>query len=134
MNKMLVGGCFAPLLDVAGLDRYEQLSEACDNQQVKDYMRQLITMLRVFWETSESTETPVTHWSGAAMRSLEDAEIQRIWDVVPWESDLDAMSAVFDTISDVTDKELRNAAFHLVWYGRELTADREPLTSDKLPQ
>jgi hypothetical protein len=28
--------------------------------------------------------------------------------------------------------ELRNAAFHLLWFCKELTLDREPLTVDKL--
>jgi hypothetical protein len=72
---------------------------------------------------------------------LEDAEIARIWDAVPWPHEVDALQAELDkwfadeTASKVAPKsltDLRNAAYHLVWYARELTLDREPLTAESV--
>lgn len=63
---------------------------------------------------------------------LEEEEIKRIWDHVPWKEELDMYSAVFEEIPPGTNRDLRNAAFHLLWYGRELELDREPMTTDKL--
>lgn len=33
-----------------------------------------------------------------------------------------------------TEPSLRNAAYHLLWFARELALDREPLTTDQLPE
>jgi hypothetical protein len=51
---------------------------------------------------------------------------------IPWKHELDMYATLFDGIDARTDKETRDAAFHLLWYGYEFWADREPMTSDKL--
>ncbi len=90
-------------------------------------------MLEVFWQTPESKQPGDPHPCGrGTIIPLEDAEIQRIWDVVPWAEELDLYGRLFDRIDPVATRDLRKAAFHLLWYGRELCADREPITSDKL--
>jgi hypothetical protein len=51
--------------------------------------------------------------------------------VVPWRYEIEAMQRLFDGI-DPAEKELRDAAFHLLWFVTELERDREPVTNDKL--
>jgi len=127
-----IGGSFAPPLDADTLADYKSLA-ATAPEQVGEYMRDLIQMLKVFRETPDSEQPGKPHPSGrGTIVPLEDAEIKRIWDVVPWKEELDVMGGVFDNIDPLTQRELRNAAFHLLWFGRELCADREPITTDKL--
>lgn len=127
-KRQLIGGSFAPPLDDAKLSHYESLAADCTDAQCKDYMQQLCKMLRVFWETGESGRTPEKTQLGIAIVPLEDAEIDRIWDFVPWESECDVMGKAFDRLSG----ETRSAAFHLLWFGRELAQDREPTTNDRV--
>jgi hypothetical protein len=37
-----------------------------------------------------------------------------------------------DTKPELESTEIRDAAFHLLWYAKELTLDREPITSDMI--
>ena len=127
-KKTLVGGSFAPPLDDAKLAGYEALAESAD-RRVKEHMLDLAKMLRAFWETGESSEQPVRNQIGVLITPLEDQEIERIWDHVPWPEECDTIGKVF---GQLPNGELRNAAFHLLWYARELAADREPVTNDKL--
>lgn len=142
MAKQRIGGSFAPPLTAEQLDHYESLSHSAPDN-VGDGMRRLVSMLRMFWETPESTAKPRLHPVGVGyIVDLEDSEIERIWDVVPWlnaeqrekngkigDDDCDQYSRLFDVLQP---GELRNAAFHLLWYARELANDREPMTNDKL--
>ena len=65
------------------------------------------------------------------MVPLEEAEVERIFDVVPWDHELDAIQSLFDGIPP-EKRDLRNAAFHLLWFGKELVKDREPMTIDTI--
>jgi hypothetical protein len=131
-TRKRIGGSFAPPLDAAGLARYRELAEAASGQ-VKDYMIELCDMLALFWQTGESRNGGTPHPSGrGTIIPLEDDEIKRIWDAVPWPNECDLIGQVFDGIPADTQADLRNAAFHLLWYARELAADREPITNDKL--
>lgn len=127
-KRVLIGGSFAPPIDSQKLDQYEALAQDAD-RRVKEYMLDLVKMLRVFWETGESEESPQKATLGHMITPLEDQEIERIWDVVPWPEECDVIGTVFDQLPN---GELRNAAYHLLWYARELAADREPTTSDKV--
>jgi hypothetical protein len=130
--------CFAPTITREKLARYETLVEDAP-ARVADYMSQLIDMVKLFYETPTSSHAPrmipvrlgTKHEEVPAVK-LEDEEIERIWDAVPWMDELDVMGKQFDTLSaeNEADRELRNAAFHLLWYGRELTLDREPMTKE----
>jgi hypothetical protein len=94
---------------------------------------------------------------------LEPEEIGRMHPHVPWYQELDMWGQLMNalptgteerpetrTVKDANGKEvtqvvfrgvvvdeaaheLRNAAKHLLWYGYELTNDREPRTNDTLP-
>jgi hypothetical protein len=92
-------------------------------------MTKLIAMVRKFRETPESQLNGKPHPVIGTIIPLEDAEVQRIWDVVPYREECDAIGMVFERIPT---GDVRNAAFHLLWYAYELTADREPITADKL--
>lgn len=132
-TRVRFGGSFAPPIDDDTLDRYEELAESCPDRKAGEAMASLCTMLRTFRETPESKEAGKPHPSGrGTIVPLESTEVERIDPVVPWPEELDVYGTWFDKFDPVADKELRDAAFHLLWFGRELTQDREPMTADKL--
>lgn len=127
-----IGGTFAPPIGGGQLDDYEILASKASGP-VGDSMLKLIMMVRKFQETPASSLPGTPHRSGVGLVvPLEPAEVERIDPVVPWEHELDAMARLFDGINLVGQKALRDAAFHLLWYGRELFLDREPMTKDRL--
>lgn len=127
-----IGGTFAPPLDEPLLRRYEEAAGR-GGEKVREAMNKLIHMLRTFWQTPRSRLPGRDHPSGrGVIVPLEDAEIKRIWDVVPWMEELDVYAGWFDQIDPIRERELRNAAFHLLWFAKELHLDREPMTADQL--
>lgn len=132
ITRVRVGGSFAPPITADKLASYKTLAASADTR-TQDYMNQLITMLEKFNETPKSTLAASAHPSGRGqIIPLADEEIQRIWNEVPWKEELDVMGNWFDKLDASSQKDLRNAAFHLLWYGRELCLDREPITNDTL--
>lgn len=128
-KKQYIGGSFAPPLATEQLEQYKSLATTAD-AQTAEYMGVLVRMLEKFRETPDSQLSGTPHPAGrGVIVPLEDAEIQRIWDYVPWESELELYSQCFDKLPP---GDLRNAAFHLLWFGRELCQDREPITNDKI--
>jgi hypothetical protein len=134
-------GCFAPPITPDLLVKYEGLAKSAP-EPIADAMRQLGAMVRKFLETPKSP-LPAQVVPMMAVKDgktitacrchpLPDAEVERIWDDVPWEDELNTMGERFDTISPSANKDLRDAAFHLLWYGRELIRDREPMTLEFL--
>jgi hypothetical protein len=131
-TKQRYGGSFAPPLPDDKLSAYETLAVTAD-EQTREAMLKLATMVRKFRETPDSVQPGTPHPSGrGVIVPLEDAEIQRIWDVVPWMEELKMYGQLFEKISATEQRDLRNAAFHLLWFGKELCSDREPITNDKL--
>jgi len=132
--QKLLFGSFAPPLTNEKLDSYVELANTATDQ-IKEIMLKLINMVKHFNLTPTSPLVGVMKTydtTKAIMIPLEDKEIERIWDTVPWEYEIDSYSTVCNSISNETHKPLRDAAFHLIWFARELTADREPMTVDKL--
>jgi len=130
MATRYIGGSFAPPLTPEKLEDYKVLAEECQDRKVDGYMADLIKMVELFRETPESKNGGSAHPSGrGAIVPLEDSEIERIWDAVPWPEECDVMGKAFDVLPP---GDLRNAAYHLLWYARELASDREPITTDKL--
>lgn len=141
MARQRIGGSFAPPLTTTDLDSIEGLANTTETRVQKAMLR-LVLMLRTFWETGESTREGTPHPVGVGtIVPLKDGEVQRIWDLVPWkdeatrlkhgeigDDDCDQYSQLFATLKG----EVRSAAFHLLWYARELALDREPMTADKL--
>jgi hypothetical protein len=129
-----IGGTFAPPLGPEDLSRYRALAEGAE-PRIRDAMLALCDMMERFHSAPEHARqaggTP--HPSGAGVIvPLPEEVVEHLWEHVPWDYEVDAMSPLFDTIDPVASKDLRNAAFHLLWYARELTLDRHPLTSDKI--
>ena len=116
MLTQRVGGSFAPPLDKAKLAEYEKLESTIEDRQIADYFRSLIAMLRHFWKTPASKLPGSPHPSGTGVIvPLEEDEIKRIWDSVPWSEECDLIGQVFDKLET---GPLRNAAYHLLWYAR----------------
>lgn len=128
-----IGGSFAPPLTSEMVRGYSELLAAAD-PRVRDAGLELCEMAHEFLRVSgvEGLENGKTsaHPSGAGIiRELSDTARNILYDVVPWDYECDAMAGVFETIPP---GPTRNAAFHLLWYARELTIDRVPITKDKL--
>lgn len=140
--------CFAPPIDASRLERYKALATIADPGPIEDAYRQLLAMVEKFQETPESRERGIplqTEYTRSPFQDadgkpkpppkivpLEQAEVNRMWDFVPWPHEINAMAALFERIPNESRKELRDAAFHLIWFARELCLDREPMTQDKL--
>lgn len=126
------GGSFAPPLDAAKIAAYRSLGTAAGGQ-VGEAVGKLCDMVAIFQQTPVSTAKGVPHPSGRGIITpLEDEEIKRIWDAVPWDTEIAMLRDLFETIDPKASKPLRDAAFHLLWFAVELEKDREPMTADKL--
>jgi hypothetical protein len=121
--------CAAPAITDEKLARYKKLAQSCESKLAGESMVELITMLETFRQTPESGQPMKRDVCGLPVQPLDATEVERIWDVVPWRDELKLMTKRFHGI---TDQETRDAAFHLAWYGYELTNDREPSTKDKI--
>lgn len=131
-TQQRMGGSFAPPLDQAKLKTYGALA-ADAPEQVKDAMIGLLSMVQQYQQHAPSRQRGTPHPSGRGrVVPLEPETIKAIGDSVPWEDELTMLAQVFDRIDPVEDKDLRDAAHHLLWWGRELNLDREPLTTEKL--
>jgi hypothetical protein len=125
------GGSFAPPLDATKLSEYRSLITAYAPVHLQERLLGLCKMVEVFNETPASALPGKPHPAGRGMIvNLEQPEIDRIWDLVPWEDELVGLQSELDKLAP--DSPVRNAAFHLLWFGKELTKDREPLTTDRL--
>lgn len=129
MKKILIGGSFAPTIDEQKLAEYRTIASAVEDRQAAQYMTDLCDMVELFKQTPDSTESGVPHPVIGVIVPLAQEEIDRIWDAVPWPQECDVIGEVFETL---TDPAQRNAAFHLLWYARELSVDREPLTKERI--
>ena len=129
----LIGGSFAPPLSDDILAAYRALIDALPASPIKDAMLTLHNCCAQWWEQPESTGEGKPHPCGRGCMVALDAPIAAaLWDHVPWAEELAMMQALFDGIDPVAQRDLRNAAFHLLWHAKELEMDREPMTADKL--
>lgn len=128
-----LGGSFAPPIDEAKMDAYAALAATAE-PAIKDAMLGLLKMVRAWWELPESTLPGTKHaaFPRATVTQLEEAHVLELWDLVPWQDELDVFAKRFEALDPVGQKPLRDAAFHLLWFGVELCKDREPITADKL--
>ena len=125
-----IGGSFAPPINSETLAGYKALIPSAP-PEVGEVMGKLCEMVEVFQQTPASTLAGSPHPVGRGqIVPLEDAEIKRIWDYVPWEYEIKAYQGLFDELA--SDSPLRTPCFHLLWYAVELCKDREPITNDKI--
>jgi hypothetical protein len=133
MPKQRFGGSFAPPLTDEKLAAYKQFADAAADPQIRDAMLVLHNCAAQWWEQPESTGDGRPHPSGrGVIVDLDQPIAAALFDHIPWKDELDVFAARFDGIDAVASKELRDAAFHLLWFARELDLDREPLTANKL--
>lgn len=132
MTNRYVGGSFAPPLTDDALARYADIAKSA-TAPVQDAMTKLLSCVSTWWNLPESNGTTTTpHSSGrGTIIPLDGVIAKTLYDLIPWEHELDAIQSLFDRI-DPSQKDLRNAAFHLLWHVKELNQDREPVTADKL--
>ena len=132
--KMHIGGSFAPPLTDAKLDEYELLIEALSISPLKDGLMALLKCCRSWWALPESKAAECwQHESGKGIViPLELAHQKSLWNEIPWTHEIQAIEVLSDKIDPIAQKDLRDAAFHLLWHVKELDLDREPMTADKL--
>lgn len=132
MTQPRIGGSFAPPLDKAKLARYRELAGTAE-ARTRDAMLQLCEMVQAHQGLARSKKKGTPHPSGVGVVvPLEAAAVKELDPLVPWPDELPALAAAFDRIDPRHSKELRDAAFHLLWFAGELCRDREPLTTDRL--
>lgn len=130
--KIVVGGIFAPPLPVEKARGYRELAASLEDFIKEPFLR-LCDMVEQFHETPESQLPGIAHVTNRALVvPLEDVEKDRMYDAIPWPHEMEMYGALFELLDPVSQKTERDAAFHLLWFARELDLDREPLTTDKL--
>lgn len=143
-----VGGSFAPPLSDELLAAYKALIDALDPSPVKDAMTTLYNCCAKWWDLPESNGTARPHPSGRGQIVNLDHTVRSELDPhVPWNHELDAMHGVdesgkprlLEALDPESQRELRNAAFHLLWHVKELALGedqgewgREPITTNLL--
>lgn len=127
-----IGGSFAPPITPVKMEAYKTLFDIAE-PAVKEVGTKLLNMVEVFNQTPRSSLEGSKHPVKGMITPLEEAEIKRIWDYVPWDWEIAAYNLLFDKIpSSGASKPLRDAAFHLLWFATELEKNREPITNDQL--
>lgn len=118
--------CIAPALTDASLARYEELAASAP-AEVKDAMQVYLKCVKMWWDLPESTGKKTPIMDGLAhIQNLDEPIKQALWELIPWPDEMVAYAKRFDAIDPVKEKELRDAAFHLHWYVKNLNLDREP--------
>jgi len=143
-GKPIPFACMAPPLTDETLDRYRRLAAAAPGP-VRDSMLACLVAVAHWWELPDSSRTDgerlkILHRpqsdkprseSVYELVPLEDSHREQLDDMIPWAHEIEAMQRLFDTIPG-EQKELRDAAFHLLWYLKELDLGREPATLDRI--
>lgn len=144
--KSMPVACLAPALTDEKLSKYNSLFDGAEAGPVKDAAMKLLACVSAWWALPDSKRTDGNrlkffHKSEEEQERtertvelvpLEKEHQKSLYDLIPWDYELVALDTLFDTIPNDTQKELRDAAFHLLWFVKELNLDREPLTADKL--
>ena len=133
--------CFAPVLTIEKLEKYESLiSEVPPNTELRDALNKCLNCVKAWWALPESKRTDgrkiaLKHRGEditVQIVPLEESFVKSLWDTTPWTRECEPLKNLFDTISPLSQTELRNCAHDLLWHTIEIANDREPLTQDKL--
>jgi hypothetical protein len=133
-DSMHVGGSFAPPLTDDALERYRGLAAGLPkNSRIRSIMDDMLACCDKWWDLPESNGTGKPHATGLGTVVTLSADNAKALDShIPWDDELETWKRVLDGIDAETNKELRDAAHHLLWHVCELSLGREPLTADKL--
>lgn len=125
------GACFAPPLDCAKLAHYSDLAESITDDEIATSYWFLLRCVQRWWEIpeSQSTSTSVHECGKGTIVPLDGECRELLGSVIPSREQLGECGVRFDKLPS---GELRDAAFHLLWFGWELALGREPITNDKL--
>lgn len=118
-----VAGCIAPPLTLETLASYRELAKSAP-APVAD------AMLR-FCELAEFVLAHPPAGEGF-LAPLTEAEVTAYWDLCPFMDECLLLEARFESIDAQSQKTLRDAAYHLSWFAKEIALDRVPMTTDKL--
>ncbi|OGT59914.1 MAG: hypothetical protein A3E01_10750 [Gammaproteobacteria bacterium RIFCSPHIGHO2_12_FULL_63_22] len=145
--------CFAPPLTDAALARYEELTLALpeSRRELRDALATCLHCVKAWDRLPESTLPAASRMDLATIGKTCDVvplppeQIEALWDVTPYPRECQPLEDLFNTLptgranadgsGDIVDpaaKELRDAAFHLLWHVKEIAHDIEPRTADKL--
>lgn len=132
--EIKLSGSFAPPLAPKQLAVYRALAQAAP-PSIADAMVALCDMMEMYHGHPPSTRESIPHRSGiVAMTPLESHVVAALDPWVPWLHECKMYGELFAQLDPVKERDLRNAAHHLLWHAVELTHDREPLTTDRLPK
>jgi len=143
MPKVTVEGkyplaAFAPPLTDQLFSQYASNINTLPQGELKDALLSLYNCAKAWWDVPESTEKPSYYlFRGKQVPEtpLSKELIDKLWDTTPWMRELKTLSTPqADGLFDNLEGDLRNMAFHLLWFATEITLDREPMTQDKIPQ
>lgn len=145
---------FAPSLSdeklAAWRETVENLPEDLPKRdQVEDAMRRLLACVEAWWELPESTRTKdAKRWafikanSGGARQEadeipLEDEHVDALWEVTPFMEETYYLASPEPATEkglfhEIPAGKVKDVAFGLLWFVREIALDREPMTQDKL--
>lgn len=130
--------CLAPALSDELLSRFKSLIQSQEERsKLRDYLDTLLKCVEAWWNIRESTletvtavaQTGPTTGHKVQLQELDNGVIQSLWNTTPWMEEILLMEEEF---SSLTDGDVRNMAFHLSWFAKEITLDREPLTVERI--
>lgn len=121
-------GSFAPPLTEETIKDYARLADKA-RPEVLDAMQTLLRLVAKWWGLPISKAQAVDHNSGVGKAIPLTSDLQEeLFEDIPWMHELDGMGVLFEKIpTNGVNKEIRNAAFHLLWHAKELCLDREPI-------
>ncbi len=133
--------CIAPPLTDEILATYRTIIDSVpERTPLRDALEALYKCATAWWgvpvskmrEKRLATGTDLTQGPDVRFQKLDTETMEALYDHIPWMEEILGYEALFEQVSDATDKELRDCAFHLVWHAKELTLDREPITLDRI--
>lgn len=124
------GGSFAPPITPETLASYKSLFSSL-GAQYREATHKLVVVAETLQKTTLGIASEKDHPSGrGVVKSIANyKEGHPVWDALPWDYELSAIQQLFDGLAP---GPTRNAAFHLLWYAKELNLDRVPITTDTL--
>jgi hypothetical protein len=114
---------------------------AAHRRRLADAYDSLLVCVRTWWDAPESKRKDGERWKlrhkgkeiTVQETPLTPELVDQLWDTTPYMDELDLLSTPRDDgILDGLEGDLRNAAFHLLWFAKEITLDREPVCADQL--
>ena len=139
--------CMAPPLTESRLAEIRQITGGVHDERLHDAMTMMLQCVEKWWSLPDSragdqvvkgVKKKRVEWefdqgrTRVSEQPLEEQYVDALWNVTPWMDELLALEPLLEKIDPVSQKALRDAAFTLMFFCKELTLDREPMTMDRL--